>query len=81
MIQYTLVSQQFNEEQIARCYDVYIFEDEEEILSAWWDAEEGQLYIEYEDEDGCVTTYEPNCFDEEDYAKLLYIITGKKEDN
>lgn len=68
------------DEQINRCYNVFMFEDNEEITAAWFD--NGRLYIEYvttyDDEELESAIYEPCLIDdEEDKAKLHYILTGE----
>lgn len=75
MKQINLVNQDLNAEQISKCYEVYDFTDDETIISANYDKDENQLYIQYEDATGIITTYEPNCSSEEDFNKLLYILT------
>lgn len=62
-------------EQIDRIYDVFVFEDDEEIEAAWY--ENGQLYVDYNSPDGG-NVYQPSMDTPEDQAKLKYIITGQK---
>lgn len=75
MKQINLIDQDLNAEQIAKCYEVYDFTDDETIISANYNKDENQLYIQYEDATGVIATYEPNCSSEEDFNKLLYILT------
>lgn len=78
------IDKYLGKDQINRCYDVFIFEENEEINTAWYD--EGQLYIEIiiyndpEDPDNYPesTIYEPNLNDEEGQKKLKYILTGEE---
>lgn len=63
------------EEQINRIYEVYDFEDNEEIESAWY--EDGQLYIDYDSPDGG-NVYIPSMDDDTDKEKIDYILTGHK---
>lgn len=58
-------------EQIERLYECFDFEDEEEIVFAYF-RDDGQLCIEYTDMDGVIGTYEPNLYD--DQEKLDYIL-------
>jgi len=62
-------------EQIDRIYDVFAFEDDEEIEAAWY--ENGQLYVDYNSPDGG-NVYQPSMDTPEDQAKLKYILTGQK---
>jgi len=62
-------------EQIDRIYDVFVFEDDEEIEAAWY--ENGQLYVDYNSPDGG-NVYQPSMDTPEDQAKLKYILTGQK---
>lgn len=78
------IDKYLGKDQINRCYDVFIFEENEEINTAWYD--EGQLYIEIiiyndpEDPDNYPdsTIYEPNLSDDEGQKKLKYILTGEE---
>lgn len=67
------------EEQLKRLYDVYDFDKKEEIIDAYID--DNELYIEYSDKKGYVTTYKPNFnifTDKEDFDKLKYILWGEE---
>lgn len=66
-------------EQLKRLYDVYDFDKKEEIIDAYID--DNELYIEYSDKKGYVTTYKPNFnifTDKEDFDKLKYILWGEE---
>ena len=80
MKQVSLFDQYLNKEQLNRCYEVYDFMYDEEIVSTWYDKDTNQLYIEYIDEEGLKGVYEPRCSEEEDYYKLVYILTGEEVD-
>lgn len=67
-------SSYLTKEQIERIYDVYEFEEGEEITSAWY--ENNRLYIEYWSEDGCLAVYEPYISSFVD-KKIIYILEGK----
>lgn len=65
-------------EQLKRLYDVYDFEEKETIINAYICYDE--LYIEYSDKKGYITTYKPNFIiftDKEDFDKLKYILWGE----
>lgn len=65
--------------QIKRLYDVYDFDDEEDIIIAYIGYNE--LYIAYIDKDGHISVYAPNFdifTDKEDFDKLKYILWGEK---
>lgn len=67
------------EEQLKRLYNVYDFDKKEEIIDAYID--DNELYIEYSDKKGYVTTYKPNFnifTDKEDFDKLKYILWGEE---
>lgn len=64
-------------EQLKRLYDMFCFEEEEEILSAWFEPS-GKLCIEYDSPSGGVI-YEPMLDDAEGEKKLDYILIGKIE--
>lgn len=67
------------EEQLKRLYDVYDFEEKETIINAYICYDE--LYIEYSDKKGYVTTYKPNFnifTNKEDFDKLKYILWGEE---
>lgn len=66
-------------EQLKRLYDVYDFEEKETIINAYICYDD--LYIEYSDKRGYVTTYKPNFnifTDKEDFDKLKYILWGEE---
>lgn len=66
-------------EQLKRLYDVYDFDKKEEIIDAYID--DNELYIEYSDKKGYVTTYKPNFnifTDKEDFDKLKYVLWGEE---
>lgn len=67
-----------NQEQIERCYDVYDFQDNEEIIGGTFDFFNYQLSLDYiiDKDELDVHTYEPNCSDPEDERKIIYILTG-----
>lgn len=65
--------------QIKRLYDIYDFEEKETIINAYICYDD--LYIEYSDKKGYVTTYKPNFnifTNKEDFDKLKYILWGEK---
>lgn len=74
------IEEYLDDEQISRCLDVFVFEDDEYISCAY--IEHGQLKIEIikncfaEDFDFEVVTYEPDLTSEEGKLKLHYILTG-----
>lgn len=78
------IEEYLNDEQIARCQDVFIFEEDEYIPCAY--IENGQLKIEIikncfsDDFDVEVITYEPDLTSEEGKLKLHYILTGEGGD-
>lgn len=80
MRQVSLFNQDLNKEQLNRCYEVYDFMYDEDIISAWYDKDDNQLYIKYRDEEGLIGIYESCCSEEEDYYKLVYILTGEEVD-
>lgn len=66
-------------EQLKRLYDIYDFEEKETIINAYICYDD--LYIEYSDKKGYVTTYKPNFnifTDKEDFDKLKYILWGEE---
>lgn len=66
-------------EQLKRLYDVYDFEEKETIINAYICYDD--LYIEYSDKKGYVTTYKPNFnifTNKEDFDKLKYILWGEE---
>lgn len=66
-------------EQLKRLYDIYDFEEKETIINAYICYDD--LYIEYSDKRGYVTTYKPNFnifTDKEDFDKLKYILWGEE---
>ena len=66
-------------EQLKRLYDIYDFKEKETIINAYICYDE--LYIEYSDKKGYVTTYEPNFnifTNKEDFDKLKYILWGEE---
>lgn len=73
--------------QINRCYDVFIFEEDEHILSAWV-TQDNRLHIKYVEtkingkdvypDELVATIYEPDLSDEEGQEKLNYILFGKE---
>lgn len=79
------IDKYLGKDQINRCYDVFIFDENEEINTAWYD--EGQLYIEIitynypEDPDNYpeFTIYEPDLSGVEGLNKLNYILFGEGE--
>lgn len=79
------IDKYLGKDQINRCYDVFIFDENEEINTAWYD--EGQLYIEIiiyndpEDPDNYpeFTVYEPDLSGVEGLNKLNYILFGEGE--
>lgn len=79
------IDKYLGKDQINRCYDVFIFDENEEINAAWYD--EGQLYIEIiiyndpEDPDNYpeFTVYEPDLSGVEGLNKLNYILFGEGE--
>lgn len=65
--------------QIKRLYDVYDFDDEEDIITAY--IGDNELYIAYVDKDGNISVYKPNFnifTDKEDFDKLKYILWGEE---
>lgn len=64
-----------DKDQLERLYDVYLFEDNEEIVAAWLEPY-GRLYIDYDSPSGGAI-YEPNLNSEVDKAKLDYILVGE----
>lgn len=69
------VSRTLTPAQIAKLYNVYDFEDDEEIIEAYIDTK-GQLYIKYQDADGLITDYIPRVSEPEDKKKLEEILNG-----
>ena len=66
-------------EQLKRLYDIYDFKEKETIINAYICYDE--LYIEYSDKKGYVTTYKPNFnifTNKEDFDKLKYILWGEE---
>lgn len=70
-------------EQLKRCYDVYDFEDNEEIIRGTFDFFNCQLSLDYiiDGDESDVHTYEPNCSDPEDEKRIIYILTGGNIDD
>ena len=67
-----------NQKQIERLYEIYIFEDWEEIQQAEFNTETNELKITYLDKkDNITAIYEPNTADKEDEQKINYILKGK----
>ena len=69
-----------NGEQIKRLYDVFDFEENEEIISATIDSDKGGWCdIQYVDGDGVVGNYKPYLAKHsgEDAIKLNYILNGR----
>lgn len=64
-----------SEEQIKRIYEVFLFEDDEEIEAAWYEG--NQLYVDYNSPRGG-NIYEPSMDTTEDQANLNYILTGQR---
>lgn len=65
--------------QIKRLYDVYDFDEQEEITNAY--ITDNRLFIEYIDTYGLDATYEPHFAiftNKEDFDKIKYILWGEK---
>lgn len=79
------IDEYLSDDQIKRCYDIFVFKDTEEINSAWFDGE--QLFIEIilyndpEDPDNYPDSivYEPDLSGVEGLNKLNYILFGEGE--
>lgn len=66
-----------NKEQILRLYNMFDFEDDEEIVCADL-YDDGQMVIQYIDSNGVVGKYLPYFIDEEAKEKLNFILYGLK---
>lgn len=74
--------------QMNRCYDVFFFEEDEYILSAWV-TQDNRLHIEYVEakingkdmypDEPVATVYEPDLSSKEGQEKLNYILFGKEK--
>ena len=69
--------------QINRCYEVFVFEEDEFIVSAYYYQDIDKLVINYknndiEEADLAYTSYEPDLSSEEGREKLHYILFGKE---
>lgn len=69
--------QELNADQIKRLYDVFDFDENEEIETAR--LENGELFITYRDADDILGDYEPSLDGEEGKQKLDYILNGDKD--
>lgn len=70
-------------DQLERCYEVYDFADNEEIIRGTFDFFNCQLSLDYiiDGDELDVHTYEPCCSDPEDEKKIIYILTGGNVDD
>lgn len=75
---------ELDNDQINRCYDVFLFEEDEFIVSAYYYKDIDKLVINYknndiEEADLAYTSYEPDLSSKEGREKLHYILFGKGE--
>lgn len=66
-----------DKKQLERLYDVFLFEDDEEIETAWFEPS-GQLCVDYDSPSGgAIYIFKPERNSEEDKEKLDYILVGE----
>lgn len=75
---------ELDDKQIDRCYEVFLFEEDEFIVSAYYYKDIDKLVINYKDNnieeaDLAYTSYEPDLSSKEGREKLHYILFGKGE--